>query len=275
MRKPFDAAGKKLVDVDPLGWVRFLGLQGSSASVLDGEMSTPMTADRVIRVSDPDYLAHIELQTTYDTNMGHRLLAYNVAAGYKFGMPAESVVVLLRKEADGPAISGQFQFGPVQFAFHVVRIWERSAEELLAGPFALLPLAPIANVELSEMPGLIRRMQSRLDAATPAFEKDLWMITHLLMGLKFGPEQTHDFLRGVFQMLDLRVSTTYQSILKEGEATGEAKGERQVLFLIGSKRFGEPDAATRAAIETITSPQRLEELAGRLLEVSSWADLLR
>lgn len=81
-------------------------------------------------------------------------------------------------------------------------------------------------------------------------------------------------------------STTYQFIIQEGKARGLAEGRaegrakgraeeaKKLLLLQGRKRFGAPDAATRAMLESIDSLRRLEELGERLLEVESWEKLL-
>jgi hypothetical protein len=42
----------------------------------------------------------------------------------------------------------------------------------------------------------------------------------------------------------------------------------------GRKRFGPPDTATKTAIEAITDLARLETLTERLLDVTSWQELL-
>lgn len=80
----------------------------------------------------------------------------------------------------------------------------------------------------------------------------------------------------------MKESDTYQAILEEGaaigeargEAIGEVKGERNALLRLGSKRFGQPDATTIAAIQAITTLEQLEQLMDRLLEAESWAELL-
>ena len=71
----------------------------------------------------------------------------------------------------------------------------------------------------------------------------------------------------------MRESTTYQAILREGRITGE----QQLLLRLGTKRFGEPDATTVAAIEAIQDIDRLEALGERILDpgVRDWDDLLR
>ena len=72
-------------------------------------------------------------------------------------------------------------------------------------------------------------------------------------------------------------SVTYQAILEEGEAKGEAKGRaneaRALLLLLGTKRFGAPAHEIRARINTISDVNQLESLVARILDASSWESL--
>jgi hypothetical protein len=68
----------------------------------------------------------------------------------------------------------------------------------------------------------------------------------------------------------MEYSDTYLEILEEGAA----KEARKFLLLFGSDRFGQPDPMTRAALEAIDNPERLERLGRRMLQVSSWQELL-
>ena len=65
-------------------------------------------------------------------------------------------------------------------------------------------------------------------------------------------------------------STTYQMIM----ARGRLLGKREDLLLQGREKFGPPDEATVERIQSITDPQRLEQLLVRLLQVSDWQGLL-
>jgi len=78
----------------------------------------------------------------------------------------------------------------------------------------------------------------------------------------------------------MKESSTYQAILEEGKAEGKAEGKvegkvegraegkvegrveeaRNLLLLLGTKRFGAPSAHTQAAIEAVGSVARLERL---------------
>jgi hypothetical protein len=76
-------------------------------------------------------------------------------------------------------------------------------------------------------------------------------------------------------------SKTYQWIFDQGRLEGVIEGRlneaRRLVLRQGTKRFGEPDATTRAAIEATQDIDQLETLADRILQpgVRNWDDLLR
>jgi hypothetical protein len=69
----------------------------------------------------------------------------------------------------------------------------------------------------------------------------------------------------------VRESDSYQAILDEGEV----RGLQRAVLGQGRKKLGEPDEATRAALGEITDPDRLDRLIARLLDASTWQDLLQ
>lgn len=134
----------------------------------------------------------------------------------------------------------------------------------------------LSGVTQDALPGVIHRMDERLSrAAQPADAAKLWAATYVLMGLRYSAEFTDQLFQGVRTMEE---STTYQAIIAKGRAEGRAEGQaveaRKILLRQGGKRFGPPDARTREAIEAITDIDRLEQLTERLLDVSSWDELL-
>jgi hypothetical protein len=68
----------------------------------------------------------------------------------------------------------------------------------------------------------------------------------------------------------MRESTTYQAILEEGRI----EGERRTLLRQATRRFGAPDAATRARVETVADTAMLDTLLDRVLTATGWDDLL-
>src|SRR5207245_1216477 len=79
----------------------------------------------------------------------------------------------------------------------------------------------------------------------------------------FDPGLVVQLFQGVSSM---RESATYRLFVAE-----EAK---KILMLQGHKRFGPPDERTSAALARIKGLDRLERLTERLLDVSSWEELL-
>jgi len=277
--RPFDATVKSVIDLDPVALARLAGWNASRLTVLNSDLATKLAADRLFRLEDQNRILDFEAQAQPDPSLPKRLLAYTAVGELKYDLPVAGIALLLCKEADCPAMSGLYQTDTVRFAFQVIRLWELSPDVFFTPKPTLLPLAPLSGVSEAELPSLIQRMTRAISAAfEPSIQRRLWANAHVLMGLRFKTDLTDTLLDGVFQMLDLSTSTTYQQILARGTAKGIAIGEikeaRRLLVLVGSKRFGEPDARTRRAIGRIDAPQRLEALATRIFEVESWRELL-
>lgn len=284
--KPFDATTKDIVEAGPLDWLRLLGLPGAGAEVIDADLATVTAeADRVLSVQHrKPYLAHIEFQSARDERMAERMLRYNVLLRYRHDVPVRSAVFLLRREADGGDLSGEFRYydtedeSYLEFRYRVVRVWELNPEEMLAsGGVATLPLAPLAGVPARQLPDIVRRMQERIteEGVPRDMERKLWSATYILLGLSHPAAFISELLRGVRQM---RESSTYQAILAEGRAEGEVQGQlrevRKMLLRVGGKRFGAPPAAAARTIDGTDDLARLEALLERVLEVESWDELL-
>jgi hypothetical protein len=71
-------------------------------------------------------------------------------------------------------------------------------------------------------------------------------------------------------VLNLEESVTYQAIIQKG-AVREA---RRIVLLLGRERFGELTPEVFAALEGLTDLPGLEQMAVRLLQASSWQELL-
>ena len=145
-------------------------------------------------------------------------------------------------------------------------------QSILEGGLGTLPLAPIADVAPADLPGVIRRMEDRLDReAPPEVVGALWTTTLLLMGLRYDKGMTRQLLQGVRGMKE---SVTYQALLEEGEARGVVKEARWVLLRLGSRRFGPPSAEVLQAVERASETALIEEMIDRVLDASSWEEVL-
>jgi predicted transposase YdaD len=283
MARPFDAATKHLIETNPADWLAYVGLPRAEVEILDADLSSVSAAgDKLLRVREAmPWFLHLELQAGYESDMIERFHFYCVVERRRHRLPVQLYVVLLRPEADGPDVTGAIEYlrpnGTCyeRFEYNVIRAWEKPVEETLQGGLATLPLAPISNVRPEELPAVVRRMDERLSReVSPGEAEDLWTATYLLMGLRYPPEVGRQLLQGVRNM---RESSTYQAILEEGRAEGEARGRaeeaRRSILLIGRKRLGEPSPDVQARLDALSDVDALERLLGRSLDVETWEEL--
>ena len=276
MSKKYDVTTKDLVELRPSDWLLYLGLPPVAVEVVEAELSTvSLAADKVLRLLEEEpSLLHIEFQSGHDASVVERTLHYSVVLHVRHKLPIRSVIVLLSKDADRGSISGVLQYRLpgrgvyLEFHYEVVRVWEKSVEDVLAGGLGTLPLAPLAQVMEHELPAIIERMKARIDAeATPEQAGKLWTATNVLMGLRYEAELTRQLLQGVMNMKE---SVTYQAIVEEGRQ----EEVRKIVLRLGGKRFGLPSEAVQASLSAVTSLEALEALTDRILDVESWTELL-
>ncbi len=287
MSHPYDASTKYLVETRLADWLPLCGRTTSAElEVINADLATvTAAADRVLRVCEkPPWLLHLELQASRDPDLLPNLPAYNVLLKRQHGALVRTVLVLLRKAADSPDLTGTLQWGfrgeppYLVFRYEVVRVWQLSPETFLSGGLGILPLAPLSAVVEAELPGVIRRMDERIRAeAAPEEARRLWTTADVLMGMRWPRPLTTQLLQGVHGMriLGMKVhgieeSETYQAIVEEGEI----KGMLRNLLQLGQRRFGPPTADTETALRGIADPERLARLVDALLDVSSWDELL-
>jgi hypothetical protein len=130
-------------------------------------------------------------------------------------------------------------------------------------------------------PGPVTVVDSDITTLTAAADK----VIRVLMGLRFSNDFAYHLLEGVHNMQE---STTYQAILNEGRNEGLVEGRNEglikgrvteaqrLLLMLGETRFGEPDVATRGAIEATLDLERLERLTKRVVDmnVQDWNGLV-
>jgi predicted transposase YdaD len=287
--KPFDPTVKTLVETSPGDWPVLLGLPAAPTEVIDADIATVSGAgDKALRVHTASpYLIHLDFQSGHDSAKLRRLLHLrSTLLEYRHGQLVRSAAVLLRPEADTPALTGERRLGfPGEvdydvFRYQVLRVWQLPPQVLLGGGLGTLALAPISAVTEAELPGIIKQMDARLQTRRWRRHADeIWSATFILMGLRYSRELARHLLQGVRSMKE---SVTYQAILEEGEAKGRSEGAiegalteaRKILQRLGQRRFGPPDTRVRTILEGITDVERLEELSERVYQVHSWEELL-
>lgn len=291
MSKPFDASPKALLQFGPADWPAFVGVKARSVRIVDADVSTVTAAtDKVLVVRGPggSRIQHYEFQSSPDRMLPLRTHWYNGLLEKRHLMPVESIVLLLRPEANLRTITGEYTRSMpgerepyLRFHYRVIRVWEVPVESILNAGDTVVPLAPISNVSKEELPQVIDRMRKRFATITDTSKVgDLWTATKVLMGLRYDTVFTETLLRGVRAMKE---SVTYQAIVQEGIQKGveegfqlgQAKEARQLLVRIGAKRFKmAPSPEQMGELEGMNDIDQLENLAERVLDVSTWTELL-
>jgi predicted transposase YdaD len=121
---------------------------------------------------------------------------------------------------------------------------------------------------------------------TPDQAATLWAATKVMMGLKYPKDQVDEITQGVSAMIlgirGIEESSVYQDIFAQGEAKGEARGEargraeeaREAVLTVGRKRLGQPEDGVFGKINAINDVNQLNSLLDRILDVSSWEELM-
>jgi hypothetical protein len=280
MDKRFDAVSRDLVARHPGDWLPLVGLDRNlPVRTADSNVSTVTAeADVVLLVDGPNPgVLHFEVQSAYDKTLPSRMFRYNALLAVKHDRPVCSAAVLLVRQADGPAFQGPFEESwpddrsRLTFRFPVVRVWQLQADDLLAAP-GTAPLAPLAaGVTERDLPELVRRVGESFDRAATPDANVLWVMTDILMGLRFDEALVRHLLEGVPGMEN---SVTYQAILRKGAQKGRVEEARRMIVKLGTAQFGPPTEDHRERLGTVDDLEGLENLACKVLTSAGWDDLL-
>lgn len=277
MAKPFDSSMKMLVEEYPGDWVAWLGYGRPPTAVIDADLATVAAAtDKVVRVGRgrDRWLLLVEMLASYKPHIPERTHFHSALLAHRHELPVRSVLVLLRPEADGPAMTGTYQQACpgddpyLTFQYRVIRLWQTSPDDLLRGGPGLWPLAPVANVTVAELPAVVHGLKRRIDRDVPeAKAAEMLAATYVLMGLRYDRGMIAALKREVLRMEE---SITFQEI----KGLGRLEEARRIILRQGKKRFGRSSRKAAQAIEVITDVAVLELLTDRVLEVASWDELL-
>jgi hypothetical protein len=284
MSLPFDATLKAIVTAHPEDFVDLFGLpKDLSVTLINVDLATLSAAtDVALAYGNPiQIIVDLNFQTGPGAHLPARLLLYNSALRVRHpGACIRTVVVLLRKKADGQQMTGRFtdtsdpRFG-VEFWYHVVRVWEFPAERFLQSGLSLAVLGklPEGQPEIESLRDLIRAIHARLDWNNNHAESErILKASSILMLLRKKKSEVMSIFQGAMIMND--EMTGYDELLAEGELRGEIKNSHRLLLSQGRRKFGIPDEETEVELKSIQDLDRLERMANELLVVDSWEELL-
>jgi hypothetical protein len=147
---PFDATLKDLGRDGPADFLTTFDRPPSGAiALLNVDLSTVTTAaDLVLGLGAPlTEIIHFDFQSGAAAWKHADVLVYNALLYADHHVLVHSIVSLLRPAATHSNLNGVVNYaarsgrGSMNFGYEVVRLWERPAEDLLAGPLGTAPLA--------------------------------------------------------------------------------------------------------------------------------------
>ncbi len=285
MAKPYDRLFKSLAEDDPRGLLHLFGglpLEApAEVTILDRELGLPvLSVDHLYRVRTEasEWLVHLEAQTHYRADVPDRLCRYGVSLALKYGLPIETVLVML-VESNTPAEvqeAHRMEFGSVSIAskYRVVRLWELDGEAVFAaGRQRLLPWV----ILMRSSSALLRRVAR---AIVDLSNIELAAQFRVLGGLRYDKDDVADLLgRAGFMLSEeiIKESSFYRDILAEGIAKGRDEGlaegraeeARRSVAQVAAIRF--PDVAISGEHLARLSVEELETLLERLLKAEDSA----
>ena len=282
MAMTFDATLKDMGRDSPRGFLAaFDRPPAVPVRPLNVDLSTVTTAaDLILGLGDPlGEIIHIDFQSSAAAWKHADVMAYNALLFAHYHVPVHTIVLLLRPEAAHSNLNGVIGYAPrpgrgsMQFAYEVVRLWERPAEELLAADLGVVPLAVLGRlpeeVSLEEGLGAVaQRLVERVVKEAPLDRaKKLLTDAFLLAGLRVRRDVAASIFRGVRVMHE---SDTYLAILDEGKE----KGTRRSILLVGEERCGPPEESVKVLLDAITDLDRLERMVRRAAKAASWQEIL-
>ncbi|AEP12998.1 DUF4351 domain-containing protein [Chloracidobacterium thermophilum] len=229
----YDNLCKYLAETYPAAFVRWLArhypelphdMEATEVEVLKTELPVePIRADFVTFIRAADVLLHIEfhLDPTSDPPLAFRMLEYWVRLFRRYRTPARQVVLLLKSTPAAREMPNIFTAGMTHHSFHVLRLWEVEATELLYDE-ALLPLAVLGKAASEE--ALLRETAARVERMTDASQRaNVSACVQVLAGLRFD----RALIRALFREEAMRESVIYQEIIERGLAQGIERGLAQ------------------------------------------------
>ena len=294
--KRYDAAMRGIFDLHFEDWLERFGIpKGTPVKVLDSDVSSVTArADKVLLISAVvPFILHIECQVSYDPGLIRRMLRYNALLHELHNMPVVSVLILLRRKANGRNYSGQLQYsveghsGSIEFCYQIMRVWELDADDLLASGPGLQALSLLSDMAAKNPRETVLKLARSL-----AHRKDWKRIkewSFSLAAMRYNRAQLEAMFKGVDEMLTfddvLEVSSVKSLIINHAKKKALEKGRkeglkqgiehgRQSLIRIGTILFGVPTPAQRRRIMGIDDFSVLNDLEVQAKNTSNWKELL-
>ena len=277
----------------------------ATARLVDLIIQVKFKPQRPGKKPPPDKIYIFEFQVQRDPKLHHTMFLRASLAHILHGRRVKTIVLALTPQAVVPTdhIYGEGPDGDdLRHRVTVRRVFEESADAALASDIAaLLPLIPAMKPGDGDHAALLSRVVERIlkwalsdgqrammleQAANFA---TLHLPRHKVDGIVKDVTRRHRIMLDPLRDFPL-VRDGYRKGKAEGMAKGEAKGEakgriegetkgrveegREALLRLDGRKLGQPREDLRARIGAIEDVEELNCLLERVLDVSTWDELL-
>jgi hypothetical protein len=238
-------------------------------------------------------LVHIEIESPETTTrLKPRLPSYYVHLRDQHGRPVLPIVLYLNVALDGIGVDTyEERFGnltPLRFQYLYIGLPGLNGVEYAQGQSWLgVALAALMRIPKDQAVWFVAEALRRLVAAPLNDQQRFLLVDCVEAYLSLDDEQLREYQRVLQTSSDQGVhamnKTTYDRGLEaglgmglmQGREKGREEGARSILLRIATREFGAPTPELLTQIQTIHDLERLEALADRVFEVTSWDELMR
>lgn len=257
----YDRSSKWLIEHFGASILRLAGVRDVAAwRPLQAEVVQPrQLPDGLLEVrfagrTKPDLFV-LELATYPEPRLREQI-ARDVLLVYLDRRVVPEVVALVlrpkRRYRPGAELAAQSRLGLTRLAvnWRILELWTLPAEDLLAADdVGLIPWVPLA--QFTGPPGpLLRRCRERIDRQEDPNERaNLLAVAQVLAGLRYNDPRLLTILGGRQAMIESPVLRRFL-----------AEARHEDILMVLTTRFGPPSEDVRAALQTIESKSKLDEL---------------
>jgi hypothetical protein len=272
----YDATFKILVDHSPEDWAQYLfaGAVEFATAVDTTLHATKEVVDRLIRVSHggSEFILHVEFHAGHSGNaIPSRLFHYNAAVMKRHALTTLSCVLILRKEANSPSISGGFvrsiePFGDIHsFRYHPIRLWKEPLGRFLIPGSSLAVAGVLADFGALSLEEAGLQIRGCIDAIDDLDKRET-LLEHAigLAGLRFNRGQAETIFGRKISVLE-KYSSTVQYFIRCGEI--------RIFLASAGQLFGTPPQQVVDKVNEATS-EMLLNWTTRFRTAQSWTELI-
>lgn len=228
---------------------------------------------------DQEHIVLLEFQTRWERDVPLRLAEYAIRFRLKYALPVQSIVVVFRRSGNIPEV---YEDATLRYRYGVVRLWEASAEEVLAGEeWGLYPFIPLMAGE----EGTVFDAAERLYTSELARREKADLLTALTIFAGFRSDSlVQRLLRERRDIMS--ESIAYEIIKREGHQEGHQEGRqegmleeaREMVLRAVSVRFRVIPADVEQQVKAIPSRATLGSLLEQVIRstnLTEFRDALR